>query len=147
MHVVFMGNPAFTNYLASIQAHIGTLIESVDAIEKNITTRTFNVQNGIGLPQSQIDLDNHVAERNRLRTKINTLKAFFVDIKKRWGKIAQRVIGHVVWAPPIGVGVAPHQYTRDLCVVQLYKKSFSNLLGNVLSLGAVLILSHQNALI
>jgi len=131
-----MGNPVFTNYLASIQAEIGTLIDSVDAIEKKITTLTSNVRNGIGLPQSQTDLDTHVAERDRLRAKINALKDFFVDIKKRWGKITRRVIGHVVWAPPIGVGVAPHQYTRDLCVVQLYKESFSNLLGNVLSLGA-----------
>ena len=131
-----MGNPAFTNYLASIQAEIGTLIDSVDAIEKKITTLTSNVQNGIGLPQSQIDLNTHIAEHDRLRGKINALKDFFVDIKKRWGKITRRVIGHVVWAPPIGVGVAPHQYTRDLCVVQLYKENFSNLLGNVLSLGA-----------
>lgn len=131
-----MGNPAFTNYLASIQVEIGTLIDSVDAIEKKITTLTSNVQNGIGLPQSQIDLNTHVAENDRLRGKINVLKDFFVDIKNRWGKITRRVIGHVVWAPPIGVGVAPHRYTRDLCVVQLYKESFSNLLGNMLSLGA-----------
>ena len=131
-----MGNPAFTNYLASIQAHIGTLIDSVDAIEKKITTLTNNVRDGVGLPKSQTDLDVHIIERDRLRDIINTLKDFFVDIKKRWGKTARRVIGHVVWAPPIGVGVAPHQYTRDLCVVQLYKESFSNLLGNVLSLGA-----------
>lgn len=131
-----MGEPAFTNYLATIQAEIGTLIDSVDAIEKKVKTLTSNVQNGIGLPQSQIDLNTHVAELDRLSGKINTLKVFFVDVKKRLGKITRRVIGHVVWAPPIGVGVAPHQYTRDLCVVQLYKESFSNLLGNVLSLGA-----------
>ncbi|EJT98039.1 hypothetical protein DACRYDRAFT_96687 [Dacryopinax primogenitus] len=135
IQVVLMGNPAFTNYLASIQAEIGTLIDPVDAIEKKVKTLTSNVHNGIGLPQSQIELNTHVAEHDRLRGKINALKDFFVDIKKRFGKITQRVIGHVVWAPPIGVGVAPHQYTRDLCVVQLHKESFSNLLGNVLSLG------------
>ncbi|KAI9463715.1 hypothetical protein BJY52DRAFT_1184712 [Lactarius psammicola] len=107
-----MGNPAFTNYLASIQAHIGTLIDAVNTIEKKITTLTSNVHNGIVLPQSQTNLDAHVAERDRLRTKITALKAFFVDIKKRWGKITQHVIGHV-----------------------LYKERFSNLLGNMLSLG------------
>lgn len=137
-----MGNRAFANYLASIQAHIRTLIDTVDAIEKKIKTLTSKVQNGIGLPQSQIDLDHNVAERDRLRAKVNVLKAFFGDIKERWGKITQRIIGHVVWAPPIGVGVAPHQYTRDLCVVELDKARFLNLLGNVLSLGAVLVLSH-----
>ncbi|CAA7266696.1 unnamed protein product [Cyclocybe aegerita] len=135
IHVVLMGNPAFTNYLASIQAEIETLIDSVDAIEKKIKTHTSNMQHGIGLPQPQIDLNTHVAERDRLRGKINALQDFFAVIKRRWGKITRRVIGHVVWAPSIGVGVPPHQYTRDLCVVQLYKENFYNLLGNVLNLG------------
>ena len=135
-----MGDPAFKNYLASIQAHILSLIDTIDVIEKKITTLTFRVQHGIDLPQSQLTLIGLMAERDKLRTKISTLKALFKDIRKHCGKIEQRIIGHVVWAPPIGVGVAPHQYTRDFCVVQLYKEKFINLLGNVLSLGAVLIL-------
>ena len=132
-----MGSPTFTKYLTSIQARIGTLIDTVDNIEERIRTLTLDVQNGIGLPQSKHNLDDKMAERTRLRRNIDALKAFFVDMKKRWSKITQRIIGHVAWAPPIGVGVAPHQYTRDLCVVELYKDRFSNLLGNVLSLGAV----------
>jgi hypothetical protein len=68
-------------------------------------------------------------------TKIDALKAFFVDVKKRWSKLKDRVIGYVVWTPPIGVGV-PHRYTRDLCVIKLDKKKFRKFRGNVLSLGA-----------
>lgn len=45
------------------------------------------------------------------------------------------VIGYVVWAPPIVVGVPPHSYTRDLCVIRLNDKKIRNYLGNVLSLG------------
>ena len=69
-------------------------------------------------------------------TKIEVLKAFSVDVKKGWNKLKNRVIGYVVWAPPIGVGVPTHCCTRDLCVIKPNKKKFRNFLGNVLSLGA-----------
>ncbi|KIJ11038.1 hypothetical protein PAXINDRAFT_101831, partial [Paxillus involutus ATCC 200175] len=133
--VVLMGNPAFTNYLVSIQAHIGTFLETVESIERKISTLTIRVRDGINLPESQIKLDENVAELGKIRPKIDVFKAFYVNIKNGWSKIKQRVIGYVVWAPPIGVGVAPHQYTRDLCVVELYKDRFMHLIGNVLSLG------------
>ncbi|KEP49280.1 hypothetical protein V565_103710 [Rhizoctonia solani 123E] len=133
--VVLMGNPAFTNYLVSIQAHIGTLLETVESINRKINTLTIRVRDGVNIPESQIKLDENVAELGKIRTKIDVFKAFYVDIKKGWSKIKRRVIGYVVWAPPIGVGVAPHQYTRDLCVVELYKDRFMHLIGNVLSLG------------
>lgn len=130
-----MGDPAFTDYLATIQDHIKTLEVSVNDFEETIATLKLKVDNGVGLPQSQSDLDDRVVKRDMLRRKSDALRAFFVDLTKRWGKLSQRIIGHVAWSPPLGVGVAPHQYTRDLCVVELYKKRFTNLLGNVLSLG------------
>lgn len=139
--VVLMGNPAFANYLVSIQAHIGTLLETVESIERKINTHTVRVRDGINLPESQTKLDENVAELEKIRRRIDVLKVFYVKIKKGWSKIKRRIIGYVVWAPPIGVGVAPHRYTRDLCVVELYKDRFTHLIGNVLSLGAVLVLS------
>lgn len=137
-----MGNPAFTNYLVSVQAHIGTLLETVESIERKIKTLTTRVRDRINLPESQTKLDENVAELEKTRKRIVELKAFYVVIKKGWTKIKQRVIGYVVWAPPIGVGVAPHQYTRDLCVVELYKNRFTHLIGNVLSLGVTLVLFY-----
>ncbi len=140
--VVLMGNPAFTKYLRSIQAHIGTLLETAEYIEGKINTLTTRVRDRINVPESQTRLDENLADLKKIRRKIDLFKDFYVNVKKGWSKIKQRVIGYVVWAPPIGVGVAPHQYTRDLCVVELYKDRFMHLIGNVLSLGAVLVLSH-----
>lgn len=137
-----MGAPAFTNYLASIQAHIGTHIDSVESLEKKINTLRTKMQDGIDFRESQIKLDENEAELAKTRTKIDNLKKFFVDIKKRWSKSKDRVIGFVRWAPPIGGGVAPHRYTRDLCVIELYKEKFKHMIGNVLSLGAVLVYFH-----
>ncbi|KAL1749250.1 hypothetical protein HDZ31DRAFT_71061 [Schizophyllum fasciatum] len=133
--VLVMGAPAFTNYLASIQALIGANIDSVESLEQKNATLRHRVEGGINVEESQAKLAENKAELAKLHTKIDTLKRFFVEIKKRWSKAKDRVIGFVSWAPPIGTAVAPHRYTRDVCVVELYKDKFKNLLGNVLSLG------------
>ena len=134
-----MGTPAFRNYLASIQALIGTLLDAVSSLEKKITTLKDSVRDEINIDESQKKLGTHLTELASTRTKIEEFKNFFVNIKKRWSKSKDRVIGFVRWAPSIGVGVAPHRYTRDLCVVELDKKKFRSIIGNVLSLGALLV--------
>ncbi|KAI0320034.1 hypothetical protein OF83DRAFT_1169689 [Amylostereum chailletii] len=126
---------AFKNYLASVQALIGMHINSVESLEKKIDTLRTRVRDRINVEESQTKLDENEAELAKTRTKIDNLKKFFVDIKKRWSKSKDRVIGFVRWAPPIGVGVAPYRYTRDLCVIELYKEKFKHMVGNVLSLG------------
>ncbi len=56
---------------------------------------------------------------------------------KQWPKLKDWVIGHIVWAPPISVSTAPHSYTKDVCVVKLDEKKFSqNFRRNVLDLRA-----------
>jgi hypothetical protein len=132
-----MGAPAFKNYLASIQALIGTHIDSVEYLEKKTNTLRTRVQDGINVQESQTKLDENEAELAKTRNRISSLKKFFVDIKERWSRPKDRVIGFVRWAPPIGAGVAPRRYTRDVCVIELYKDKFTHMIGNVLSLGAV----------
>jgi hypothetical protein len=137
-----MGAPSFRNYLAYIQTLIGAHIDSVEYLERKINTLRTRVQDGINVQESQTKLEENEAELAQTRTKIDNLKKFYVNIKKRWSKSKDRVIGFVRWAPPIGAGVAPHRYTRDLCVIELYKEKFKHMIGNVLSLGAVLVYFH-----
>ncbi|CAL1713291.1 unnamed protein product [Somion occarium] len=144
--VLVIDPSAFTNYLASIQALIGTHLDSVESLEKKIKTLRTRVEDGINVQESQIKLDQNEAELVKTRSKIDDLKKFFVNIKKRWSKPKDRVIGFVRWAPSIGVGVAPHRYTCDLCVIELYKDKFNKMIGNVLSLGPELSPSKLKAL-
>ncbi|KAI0360066.1 hypothetical protein OH77DRAFT_1501754 [Trametes cingulata] len=129
--VMVMGPPAFNNYLASIQARIGTLVDAADSLRKKITTFRGRVEDGVNVVESQRKLDEYENELVKTRVKIDDLKSFFVDIKKNWSKAKDRVIGFVRWAPPLGVGVAPHRYTRDVCVIELYKDKFRSMIGNL----------------
>ncbi|KAF8873982.1 hypothetical protein CPB84DRAFT_1798064 [Gymnopilus junonius] len=133
--VLVMGTQTFVRYLSSIEALIGAHIDAAKSRERKINTLRTRVHNGTNIEEPQIRLAEHEADLTRTRTKIDSLKTFYVGIKQRWSKAKDRVIGFVCWAPPVGAGVAPHRYTRDLCVIELYKEKFKNMKGNVLSLG------------
>ncbi|KAL4256299.1 hypothetical protein AB1N83_013340 [Pleurotus pulmonarius] len=133
--VVVMGASAYTNYLVSIQVLIGTLIDLATSLEGKVHTLRGRVETGTNVEESQTTLEEYEAELTKTRSKISKVKTFFVEIKTRWGKRRDRVIGFVAWAPSLGVGAAPHYYTRDFCVIELYREKFKRMVGNVLSLG------------
>jgi hypothetical protein len=136
--VVLMGTEAFSNFLKSIQGHIGGLNYRINVREKRVTVlRARSESGGPNAMQAARELVETERELSETRTAIPELKKFFVKMKKEWTKPKDRVIGHVVWAPPISVSTAPHNYTKDVCVVKLDDKKFSqNFRRNVLDLGA-----------
>lgn len=62
-----MGKPAFENYLLSIEAHIGTLLETIESIERKIKTLTTRVRDQVNLVESQKSLAENVAELEKAR--------------------------------------------------------------------------------
>ncbi|KAI0371564.1 hypothetical protein BV20DRAFT_1120601 [Pilatotrama ljubarskyi] len=67
---------------------------------------------------------------------VEGLKKFFAKMKEDWPDVQNRAIGHVVWAPPITGRHAPHDCTRDVCVIKLDKSKFEpNFKGSVVDLG------------
>ncbi|KAI0645632.1 hypothetical protein C8Q79DRAFT_926820 [Trametes meyenii] len=134
--VMVMGVPAFKNYLVSIQALTGKLIDAVSGPEKKITIFRPRVQHGTNVYGSQEKLGQHETAPASTRTKIENLKNPLVDVKKRWSRANDPVIRFVRWAPTTGVGAAPRRYMRDFFVIELDKK-FRSMVGNVLSLGCL----------
>ncbi|KAF7791170.1 hypothetical protein EIP86_002181 [Pleurotus ostreatoroseus] len=133
--VVVMGKPAFDSYVDWVQAHIGTLNETAKTLRALIRTLTERVQQQINLPTSQHRLDENEAELVKINRRIVEFKQFYITLSRKWSRLSDRIIGHIVWAPPIAAGVGPNRFTQDLCVVQLYKPKFLAFMGNVLSLG------------
>ena len=133
-----MGARAFDDFLISIQSHIGTLNTTVGDLEEQTTAFTARLEgDGPNAEQAARELVEIRHELGKTRPAIEKLKKFFVKVKNQWMKPKDRVIGHVVWAPPISVSTAPRGYTKDVCVVKLDKKKFSqNFRRNVLDLGA-----------
>jgi hypothetical protein len=91
---------AFSKYLASIQAKIGMHIISIEHIQRNIDSLRTRVEAGINVQDSQAKLDENETELVKTRSKIDRLKNFFI-VHERRSKCKDRVIGFVVWAPPL----------------------------------------------
>lgn len=135
---VLMGIKAFTNFLISIQCHIGTLNNMVGVLEKRVTVLTARSEGGgPNAEQAARELLETQHELSKTRTAIEELKKFFVKVKKQWTKPKGRDIRYVVWAPLVSVSTTPHRYTKDVCVVKVDEKRFlQNFRSNVLDLGA-----------
>jgi hypothetical protein len=130
-----MGTKAFTYFLISIQGHIGTLNNRVGILEKRVTVLTARSEgSGPNAGQAAGELVETHRELDKTRTTIEELKKFFVKMKEQWTKPEDRVLGHVVWAPPISVSTT-HGYTKDVCAIKLDEEFSRNFRGNVLDLG------------
>lgn len=130
-----MGSRAFDKFLASIQAQIGTLNNTVTVLEKRIVSYKRRADGSSA--KAAADLETTEGDMKKKKEAIDALKTFFATMRKDWSKAKDRIIGHVVWAPPISGNNAPHGYTKDVCVIKLNKNKFwPNFKGNVIDLGA-----------
>lgn len=134
--VVLMSTRAFEDFLASIKAKIGNLNNTVTFLKKRATAQRKKAD--AGNEQAAIALAATEADIESTNEAIETLKAFFTTMKKdKWSDVNNRVIGHVVWAPPITGSNAPYGYTKDVCVIKLDNRKFAvNFKGNVIDLDA-----------
>ncbi|KAL1681242.1 hypothetical protein EV122DRAFT_275603 [Schizophyllum commune] len=126
--VVVMGNHAFQKYEASIDKQISIMEDVVTT-----WTRYIHAMEVRGNTD-----DVGYAEKHRAlaaaQAELDALTQFKTQVHSRWWKPEDRVIGHVVWAPPIARG-PDSNYTTDVCVIKLDKAKFENFSGNILSLG------------
>ncbi|KAI0091513.1 hypothetical protein BDY19DRAFT_983828 [Irpex rosettiformis] len=133
-NVVLMGNRAFEDLLAAIQALIGKLNAKAFGLEKNIEAYEARVAGGD--PQAAAGLAKFQQILQKTRNTVVELKNFFVTLKIDWADVRNRIIGHVVWSPPITGLTPPYNYTRDVCVIKLDKQKFlPNFRGNAIDLG------------
>ncbi|CAE6419968.1 unnamed protein product [Rhizoctonia solani] len=138
--VVLMGTDAFNGFLASIQTRISRSNITVTILRKRVAMYRRRAE--AGDQQAATNLKKTEADEQKTIEAIKTLETFLFKMKLGWSKPEDRVIGYVIWAPPIGVGAPPiglalpHDYTKDVCVIKLDEKKFmSNFRGNVIDLG------------
>lgn len=129
-----MGGTKFDDLFLSIQALIGSLNMKITLLEKNVKSYTTRMEGGN--QQAVVDLAKVQQKLDETRETIVELKKFYATLKRDWSKVNDRIIGHVVWAPPITGLTAPHGYTQDVCVIKLDNERFlPNFKGNAIDLG------------
>ena len=98
------GHQSFHQLLTSIRGRIGTLNITVSILEKQATALTARLEGSDpNAKQAADELVKTQCKLSETRTAIEELKEFFLKVKKQWTKPKDRVIGHVVWAPPVSL--------------------------------------------
>jgi hypothetical protein len=74
---------------------------------------------------------------NTAKKAINRLGAFYKEVVSKWANPAERILGHVVLAPPLEFSVSSLGFTQDFAVIEIdpSKINASNFYGNVIDLG------------
>jgi hypothetical protein len=74
-----------------------------------------------------------------VKKAMDALHTFYADVDKHWATHASRILGHVVYSPPIrvGAGTAAEQYTEDYAIIKVDKDKIdrTKFKGNVIDLG------------
>jgi len=80
-------------------------------LEEQVTALTARSEGGdSNAEQAAGELVATQYKLSKTRTAIEELKKFFVQVKKQWTKPKDRVIGHIVWAPPVSVYLSSRLY-------------------------------------
>ncbi|KAM5543702.1 hypothetical protein V8D89_002319, partial [Ganoderma adspersum] len=129
--VVLLGEGAYQGLASSITAEIGKQERSIDVFKKHLQAleRAEGEQSNEECTQARSGIT--VAE-----DAIEKLRKLHDDAK-RWEKLEDRVIGHVVYAPPITLGAEPGGYTEDFALIEIDTSRFdaSNVKINCIDLG------------
>ncbi|KAG8806839.1 hypothetical protein FRC19_007028 [Serendipita sp. 401] len=68
--------------------------------------------------------DEHLALVQKAREMIDEINHFHDEILRQWAEPDQRIIGEVIHVEPIAVNVAPHGFTHDWALIELYDDKF-----------------------
>ena len=96
----------------------------------------FSGIKGLEIPDDEGSKSQHKIEKAK---KIqNVLTSFHDELATHWADTDRRVLGHIIFSPPIAVGVGPRSYTQDVAVIAMdtSRIDLDSFAGNVLDLGS-----------
>jgi hypothetical protein len=122
--VLILGSKAFQKVLKSI--------------EDKVRGHTFMVNHYTDRLESE--LENRAELEKRLQESkepIDPLNELHADVTNNWSAESQRILGHIVYSPPISVSTGTNTFTEDWALIELdnEKIDWKTFRGNVIDLG------------
>lgn len=130
--VILLGDAAFKKFLESIQVEIGGKALIIPHLKRRIARAVSMAGDAAEIERKKIE--DELAEAKRAMQVLDT---FYRDVSKRWASPDERMLGHVIYSPPIELGFGTEQCTQDFAVIDidLSKIDATNFEGNVVDLG------------
>lgn len=133
-NVLLLSDKAYKSCLASITARIGEHGIVVEHLEQRL-----KAVEGQDDEEAEEEREAAEGEMKVAKKAIDALYTFYNDVNKHWATHASRVLGHIVYSPPIrlGAGTAAEQYTEDYAIIEVDKDKIdrTKFKGNMIDLG------------
>ncbi|KAF8917443.1 hypothetical protein CPB85DRAFT_199393 [Mucidula mucida] len=116
--------------------------EFLKSIQKKIASQQFYVE--YHAERLVATGDGDVTRRQAVQklmlaaeAKVEALSDFLREVSAQWGTEIDRIIGHVVYAPPIVLSAGPRGYTQDVAIIEINPQKIdpSTFECNVIDLG------------
>lgn len=133
--VLILGSKAYPEAIEDMMAKIADELIFVDLYNRQLAALREAIEGeDAKVAEARQTLKGMLAKAEETITAVNT---FHGDITKHWSTAILRVLGYVVYAPPISVGTGPKQFTEDWALIELNhdKINWNNFRGNVVYLG------------
>lgn len=109
INVMLLGDKGFKDRLEDIDARIKTHNNVIDRCNTSLKqAKLLNL----------VDSDTNLKIKKQKKI-VKVLESLLTEIKGKWDKKHDRVIGHVVLSPPITLGCGEEQFTEDWATVQV----------------------------
>jgi hypothetical protein len=134
-NVLVFGDAAIKKYIIAIESEIHGKHVIVAQLERRLEDARQMDEEGAEAERK------HVAPRlEEAREAVGALEKFLADVSRDWKNPENRVLGHVVLSPPIGVDVGEEGFTEDWVVIEVSKSKIdsTNFIGNAIDLGTTI---------
>jgi len=134
-NVLVLSEASLQQHLASIQDEIRT----EDNIVRPIYTE--RIERVAGKEDDEAIAKREDAQRGlrKVEAKVKGLTAFHRELSTHWATKNTRILGHVIFSPPIAVGAGTEQYTQDVAVIEVDASKIdpSSFAGNVVDFSTI----------
>ncbi|KAF8994472.1 hypothetical protein BDQ17DRAFT_1366847 [Cyathus striatus] len=145
--VMLLGPDAFQGLLKSVMLHIALNDAFVkqyhEALDKLQREEEGRGTDGVNARREKIE-----SALRKAKVSIEELNSFYNVVMKIWSQENLRIIGQVLYAPPISVAEGPKRYSEDWALIELdrTKINWPNFKGNVIDYGAEMLTSEFRSL-
>lgn len=130
--VILLGDAVFKKFSESIQVEIERKALTTPYMERRIAK-----VKGVAGDAAKRERKKAGDELAEVKEAMEALSLFSRDVPRRRANRERRVLGHVIYAPPIQIGFGQDQHTQDLAIIDidLSRINATNFEGNTIDLG------------
>jgi hypothetical protein len=124
---------------ASLQKHLAFIKDRIRQVDFSIDIETRRVDRVAGREDARAieERKDGQKELGRAKESATALPDFHQELSTHWATDSSRILGHVIFSPPIAVGTGTEQYTQDVAVIEIDSSKIepSSFIGNIINLG------------